>query len=259
MTKMKKNKMSYAGGMLFCLLAFSSCLGDTATQLTMANQTGVVTTELPSAGKAVYVKGGGVISSEDFQTANVAEGQCILFDYSIDYGAAENADGGASLGYMTATIYDNTITTVDRWPLQSVLSDTSRTLPGELVLSNLQARTAYIRGMLFLFAEIANHPTVQQDSFVLSYNAQQPVGADGVHELYLRAIRTVAAPDSVRGERMIIPCAFSIGSFVDSVARANRADEVSFRINYAASFGLDSLRVNFDPTDILTVSVTGQE
>ena len=133
----------------------------------MANQTGVVTTELPSAGKAVYVKGGGVISSEDFQTANVAEGQCILFDYSIDYGAAENADGGASLGYMTATIYDNTITTVDRWPLHSVLSDTSRALPSEQLLSGLQARTAYIRGMLFLFTEIADHPTVQQDSFGL--------------------------------------------------------------------------------------------
>ena len=83
---MKKNKMSYVCGTLCCLLAFSSCLGDTATQLTMANQTGVVTTELPSAGKAVYVKGGGVISSEDFQTANVAEGQCILFDYSSDIG-----------------------------------------------------------------------------------------------------------------------------------------------------------------------------
>lgn len=55
---MKKNKMSYVCGTLCCLLAFSSCLGDTATQLTMANQTGVVTTELPSAGKAVYVKGG---------------------------------------------------------------------------------------------------------------------------------------------------------------------------------------------------------
>lgn len=256
---MKKNKMSYVCGTLCCLLAFSSCLGDTATQLTMANQTGVVTTELPSAGKAVYVKGGGVISSEDFQTANVAEGQCILFDYSIDYGAAENADGGASLGYMTATIYDNTITTVDRWPLHSVLSDTSRALPSEQLLSDLQARTAYIRGMLFLFTEIADHPTVQQDSFSLSYNARQAVGSDGVYDLYLRSVKTMAAPDSVRGESMIIPCAFSIGSFVDSVAQANGTDEVSFRVNYAASFGLDSLSVNFDATDVLTVNVNEQE
>lgn len=256
---MKKNKTGYVCGTLFCLLAFGSCLGDTATQLTMANQMGVVTTRLPSAGKAVYVKGGEVISSEDFQTANVADGQCVLFDYSIDYGAAENADGGASTGYLTATIYDNTITTVDRWPLHGVPADTSRALPGELPLSNLQARTAYIHGMLFLFAVIANHPTVQRDSFVLSCNAQQSVGADGVHEFYLRAVRTVAAPDSVRGNSLIVPCAFRIGNFVDSVAQANGAEKVSFRINYARSFGPDSLTVNFGATEPLTVSVTGQE
>lgn len=256
---MKKIKMFYAGGMLGCLVVLSSCLGDAATQLTMANQAGVVTTQLSSAGKAVYVKGGDVISSEDFQSANVADGQCILFDYSIDYGAAVNADGGAAQGYMTATIYDSTITEVEQWVLHSVLSDTTRALSGELLLSSLYARTAYIRGMLFLFTVISDHPTEQQDSFSLSYDAHRQVGADGVHELYLRAIRTVAAPDSVSGESMIIPCAFRIQSFVDSVAQADGTEEVSFRINYARSFGLDSLTVNFGTSDVLTVSVSGQE
>lgn len=258
MRKMKTGKILYINGTIFSLLAFGSCLGDTDTQLTMANQMGVVTTELPAVGKAIYVKGGDVISSEEFQAANVENEQCILFDYSINYGAAENADEGAALGYMTATIYDNTITDISQWQLYSTLTDTTRAERGELVLSELQTRTAYIQGMLFLFVEISNHPTTQQDSFSLSYNPAHPAGDDGVYELYLRAVRMVSAPDSVRGSSMIIPCAFRIESFIDSVAQAKGTEEVSFRVNYATSFGLDSLSVHFDASDVMTVNIQGK-
>ena len=98
----------------FCLVMLSSCLGDPATQLTMANQAGVVVTGY-GPGKAVYTKGDVVVSSDDFQKANVENGECILFDYSIDYGTANNMGAGTDTSYIEAVIYENTISEVRRW------------------------------------------------------------------------------------------------------------------------------------------------
>ena len=136
-------KKGLYGIVVLCLLMFSSCLGDPATSLTMANQAGVIATNV-GPGKVIYVKGGEVISSESFQKANVEDGECILFDYSINYGATENVDGGSSIGYMNAIIYENTITEVGRWDIYSTLSDTAKVKTNELMLSSLQARSAYI-------------------------------------------------------------------------------------------------------------------
>ncbi|MFQ9022457.1 MAG: hypothetical protein ACLR6J_16810 [Parabacteroides merdae] len=44
------------GVLAFCLVVLNSCLGDPATQLTMANQAGVVVTGY-GPGKAIYTKG----------------------------------------------------------------------------------------------------------------------------------------------------------------------------------------------------------
>ena len=79
---MEMRKTVLYGVLAFCLVVLNSCLGDPATQLTMANQAGVVVTGY-GPGKAIYTKGDVVVSSEDFQNANVENGECILFDYSI--------------------------------------------------------------------------------------------------------------------------------------------------------------------------------
>ena len=140
------------GVLAFCLVVLNSCLGDPATQLTMANQAGVVVTGY-GPGKAIYTKGDVVVSSEDFQNANVENGECILFDYSIDYGVANNMGAGTDTSYTEAIIYENTISEVNRWNFYNTLTDTSIVAKDELLLSSLQARSAYIRGNLFLFTE----------------------------------------------------------------------------------------------------------
>lgn len=242
--------------MALCLVVLSSCLGDPATQLTMANQTGVVATNMGSAGKVIFVKGGDVISSEEFQNANVEDGECILFDYSIDYGLAENADGGANTGYMTATIYENTISNVPQWRLFDTLADTLAVDKNELLLSSLQDRSAYIRGNLFLFTEIGNHTAGQRDSFALSYDPEQTLDSEQVYSLYLRTIRTES--DSAKAQTMIIPCAFNIQDFVDKAAGKSSNGEVKFRVNYASSFGKDSLSINWKSSNVFTINPTGK-
>ena len=242
------------GVLAFCLVVLNSCLGDPATQLTMANQAGVVVTGY-GPGKAIYTKGDVVVSSEDFQNANVENGECILFDYSIDYGTANNMEQGRipvilrllSMKYdLGGSIVGTSIIT---------LTDTSVVAKDELLLSSLQARSAYIRGNLFLFTEISNHPTNQVDSFSLSYNPDQLLGDDNIYSLYLRTIRIKA--DTTRGESMIIPCAFNIEDLVKEAGK-NNSDELKFRINYAYSFGKDSASINWKSSDVFTIDLSGK-
>ena len=246
-------KKGLYGIVVLCLLMFSSCLGDPATSLTMANQAGVIATNV-GPGKVIYVKGGEIISSESFQKANVEDGECILFDYSINYGATENVDGGGAVGYMNAIIYENTITEVGRWNIYSTLSDTAKVKTNELMLSSLQARSAYIKGNLFLFTEIKNHDVNQRDSFALSYDPLQRLDADQVYSLYLRSF-SLNEP-SQTSQTMIVPCAFDIKDFVNTVSVKNGTDEVKFRINYVSTFGKDSLSIVWKSSDIFTINLS---
>ena len=118
---MEMRKTVLYGVLAFCLVVLNSCLGDPATQLTMANQAGVVVTGY-GPGKAIYTKGDVVVSSEDFQNANVENGECILFDYSIDYGVANNMGAGTDTSYTEAIIYENTISEVNRWNFYNTLT-----------------------------------------------------------------------------------------------------------------------------------------
>ena len=194
---MEMRKTVLYGVLAFCLVVLNSCLGDPATQLTMANQAGVVVTGY-GPGKAIYTKGDVVVSSEDFQNANVENGECILFDYSIDYGVANNMGAGTDTSYTEAIIYENTISEVNRWNFYNTLTDTSIVAKDELLLSSLQARSAYIRGNLFLFTEMSNHPTNQVDSFSLSYDPDNLLGDDNIYSLYLRTIKNKGGHDKRR-------------------------------------------------------------
>ena len=242
------------GVLAFCLVVLNSCLGDPATQLTMANQAGVVVTGY-GPGKAIYTKGDVVVSSEEFQNANVEDGECILFDYSIDYGTANNMGAGTDTSYIEAIIYENTISEVNRWKLFNTLTDTSIVAKDELLLSSLQSRSGYIRGNLFLFTEMSNHSTTQIDSFSLSYNPDRLLGDDKVYSLYLRTIRIES--DTTKGQSMIIPCAFNIEDLVKD-AEKNNSDELKFRINYASSFGKDSASINWKSSDVFTIDLSGK-
>lgn len=243
------------GVLAFCLIVLSSCLGDPATQLTMANQAGVVVTGY-GPGKAIYTKGDVVVSSSDFQNANVEDGECILFDYSIDYGTANKMGTGTDTSYTEAVIYENTISEVSRWNFYDVLTDTAVVAKEELLLSSLQARSAYIRGNLFLFAEMSNHPANQVDSFSLSYDPTKLLTDDKIYSLYLRTIR-IKADTTTSGESMIIPCAFNIDDLVKE-AEKNNSDELKFRINYAYSFGKDSASINWKSSDVFTIDLPGK-
>jgi hypothetical protein len=243
---MKKNLLY--GILAVMLSVLSSCLGDPATNLTLANQTGVIST---NPLKSIYVKGGDIISSTDFQTSTFDEGECVLFDYAIDMNQGPITQDGIS--YRTATIYNNTITKINQWPIRNELGDTITPTTNELSLSLVQSRFSFIKGKLFLFTEIANHKTAQVDSFSLSYNPAQQLGNDVTYDLYLHTIRQKT--DSTTGSAMIIPCAFDIQSFVNNATGKdnNGTKQINFRINYVSSFNNDTTKCVWKSSDIFTI------
>lgn len=242
-----KKKVVYSVFAL-CLLILSSCLGDPATSLTLANQAGVVSTQ-PL--KVIYVKGGDVISSEEFQKANVDNGECVLVDYSIDMGLAPNTQDGVT--YKPATIYENVLYEVPQWVMFNSLGDTVQPVKNELTLSQLQTRFAYIQGRLFLFPEIANHQTTQIDSFSLSYNPAQQIGEDKIYDLYLRSIKLFA--DTLKKQTLIIPCAFDIQKFINSAqaVEASGQQVVKVRLNYVSAFNKDTTKLMWKSIDNINI------
>jgi hypothetical protein len=111
-----------------------------------------------------------------------------------------------------------------------------------------------IKGNLFLFTEIKNHDVNQRDSFALSYDPLQRLDADKVYSLYLRSF-SLNEP-SQTSQTMIVPCAFDIKDFVNTVSVKNGTDEVKFRINYVSTFGKDSLSIVWKSSDIFTINLS---
>ncbi len=238
---------------VFGLLVLASCLGDPATNVTLSNAAGVVKIGGGKQEKVIHVKGGQIISSDDFQKAEVEDGECILLDYSIDYGAGENANGGAQNGYLTATIYTQRMTKVDKWKLSAALSDTVSVQTNEQTISSLQTRCAFIEGNLFLFTQIANHTENQVDSFSLSFNPNQVSGSERIYELYLRSI--VKTQENAKGSAMIIPGAFDIQELVKKAGgTVSNPQEIKFRVHYVSGFAKDSTQCIWQTSDIFTIN-----
>lgn len=238
---------------LFCLFSIalmllSSCLGDSATSFTMSNAAGVV--DYTEGGvKLIHVKGGEAVSSKEFQQVQIDDGTCILFDYSIDYGSGDNVDKGKEKGYMTATIYENTIWEVPQFPMAGQLVDTTAVLDREMSVYGMQERFAYIEGKLFLYLELTNHTAMQVDSFSLSYNPAQQLDKENVYDLYLRAINK-EKNEGDESRNMLVPCSFDIKDFVD---QSIKDKTVKFRVNYVSGFNSDTTACKWKATEIFTI------
>lgn len=254
-TKMKKIVIY---GLSVMGLLLTSCLGDPATSLTMALQPAVVQLEPV---KVLCVKGGDKISSTDFQKKSVADGECFLVDYSIDMGAAENAEGGKANGYYTAII--GPYTNVSKWPLFTNLTDTLGVEPNELSVSVVHDRRAYIQGEFFLFTDLAGHLESQVDSFSLSYNPDQAmVGDSRIYDLYLRVMKVKEGQEQTEAT-LFTANAFHLEDFVNEASAKETPDKdgkrtVNFRINYVSGFNSDTTQCIWKSSNVFTIDVLNQ-
>jgi hypothetical protein len=212
-----------------------SCLGDSGQKIAMGNYPGVVMKRNDSI--KIHLKGNDVVYSSRIN-ATLEDGDCVIIDFSLDYGLPENSDSGRTKGFYTVDI--SAITPVPGQSMRSLLTDTSGVLPNEHTIASVQQRNAFILNRFFLFTE--HRADTLPLYFDLSCNPEQ-IATDGVYDLFLRVTKNIES--SAAAQPAIQYNAFDL---TDLSNRAN--DSLRFRINYVQSFNRDSTQINWGVTPV---------
>jgi hypothetical protein len=231
---MKKHSVFYL--LIFAALGFiTSCLGDSGQKILIGSYPGVVLKRNDSA--KIYLRGGDVIYSSQ-ASASVDDGDCLIVDFTLDYGRPENSDSGRAKGFLTVDAI--TMTPVPSRQLLNVWTDTSVVLPAEHVLSSIQERHALIQNRFFLFSEHRNnsYPLL----FELSYKPDQE-RTDRVYDLFLR-IRHEGEPAAAA----LPALQYNAFDLTDLRNREVGQDSLFFRIHYVQGFNKDSTQINWTST-----------
>lgn len=194
-----------------------------------------------------------VVSSADFeQRTELKDGDCCEVDFKTNF-KDELASG----------VYDADIFNYDSvavWPMRQTLTDTSKTLVKERVVSLNIAKSIYLEGRFFLQTQHAIHQADQKDIFDLSYNPEQKVEVDEdgnrIYNLYLRVSQEGGTGDSIS---WIKTTAFTIDDFLDKAKAAESAEgknTVNIKINYVTGFNEDSTACEWGATEMFTLRVT---
>ncbi|MDR2118378.1 MAG: hypothetical protein LBP25_02420 [Tannerellaceae bacterium] len=229
-------KYSVCGVLFPLILSFvTSCLGDGGQTISLGNYPGVVVKRNDSV--KIHLRGNDVVYSP--QTSGVDDGDCVIIDFTLDYGKPENSDSGMAKGFLTVDI--SSLIPVQSWPAQSVLTDTSVVLPGEHTVSSIQQRSAFILNRFFLYTEHRSDD-MSPLRFELSYDPNQAV-SDRTYELFLRVSKSTEAPPAAQ---MQVQCnAFDL---VDLSRR--ETDSLIFRINYVQGFNKDSTQMTWGSSPV---------
>jgi hypothetical protein len=225
---------------LFCaaltlLSLVTACLGDSGQKVSMGNYPGVVIKRNDSV--KIHLRGNDVVYSPRIATS-VDDGDCVIIDFSLDYGRPENADSGRIKGFLTVDV--SNVSLVPRQEMNTSLTDTSLMLPNEHTLASIQQRNVFILNRFFLFTE--HRGDTLPLHFDLSFDPEQ-VPADKVYDLFLRVTKNTEAPAATQPN-------IQYNAFNLTDLRNRETDSLIFRINYVQSFSRDSTQINWGVTPV---------
>ena len=225
----------------YCILSVlslslvTSCFSDGGQKVNLGNYPGVVVKRKDSA--YFHLKGNTVVYSSK-ANSGVDNGDCVILDFTLDYGLKENADSGSVRGFYTVNI-TKTIP-VPNYDLLVEKTDTSALLPNEQIISSIQQGNTFILNRLFLYT---NHPVDTLPlNFALSYNPQQTT-TDHVYDLFLRVSHKTDA--AVGTQPTVQYNAFNL----EELSR-KETDSLFFRINYIQSVNKDSTQLLWKSSDV---------
>jgi hypothetical protein len=196
----------------------------------MGGYPGVVVKRNDSA--KIYLKGHDVVYSSRINS-NVNDGDCVIIDFSLDYGIPENSDSGRTKGFFTVDI--TRITPVSGQDILTTLTDTSVVLPNEHTIASVQERNAFILNRFFLFTE--HRDDILPLHFELSCDPNQQK-TDGIYELFFRVTKITEATPAVQPN-------LQYNAFNLADLSKKETDSLIFRINYVQSFNKDSTQINW--------------
>lgn len=212
--------MMLLGACLWAALAVS-CLANGGQQVSLNNYPGVVSVRNDST--YIYLKGGDVIYAAS--GGNAADGDCVIANFTLDYGLSQNADSGRIKGFLTANITG--LTSVPQHNLQTTLGDTSSIRADERAVGVLSLN-AFIRDYFFLFT------THAADSLPLNFDlsCNPHPAADGAYDLFLRVN---AQTDQNKASQPTTQYnAFNFGALGEGT------DSLRFRLHYVTGFSGDT-------------------
>jgi hypothetical protein len=230
------NKNASFGVIFALLLSFaSSCLRESGQKISMSNYPGVAVKRNDSV--KIYLKGNDVVYSPRINS-NVGDGDCVIVDFSLDYGIPENSDSGMTKGFLTVDM--SSVEFVPNHNLQKELTDTAILLPGEHTIAAIQQRNIFILNQFFLFTEHSADTLPLR--FELSYDPYQTV-TDKVYDIFLRVTKIAESQSAPQPKTQ-----YNAFNLVDLANR--ETDSIFFRINYANGFSQDSTRISWAVTPI---------
>lgn len=237
-----------------CIL-LTSCMGESGNVVTFGVQPGVVQLQ-PE--KVICIKGGDLITYQGLdKQEDIKEGDCCLVDFKLNFSSKENENADVYTVEMLKYV------PVEKLPLYPTLTDTSKVLTHEQVVTPNIKVGAYIGGEFFLYVQYHGYQENQEDSLSLSYNPEQKVVVDGeglrIYDLYLRAFKIRSGEGGT--SNITEPYAFTIKQFVNDAVEKEKEEgqsSVNFRLNYVQGFNNDTTRANWTTSDVYTLYFSGR-
>ncbi|MCC8197383.1 MAG: hypothetical protein LIP06_02090 [Tannerellaceae bacterium] len=239
------NRQSIVFSFLSFLLIFSSCLGDEGQRIGIGSQAAVLdldgTPTMYIGGKEITNHINRVYAS-NLESISGETGDCYIIDFVLDLGAEENKDVIENQYY---TVENLTYTSVNRWSVRSELTDTVNIRENEILLSSIQNRYDYIRGMFFLYIA---HSIPDSITDVIDYEMsfapdQEPTTDPPVYELFLRATeREKESADNARTNPDIN--AYNLNTFINTFINKTPDDTLRFTVIYPKNFNQDTTAIS---------------
>lgn len=239
--------------MAISLILLASCMGTDEDKQKFGAQIGVVQLE-PE--KCIHISDGEAIYATALDTMDLKAGDCCLLDYVKDYSTKEVGYGYAK--YQAQILKYDPVRVLE---LSPSLTDTTRVLDKERILSFSLLRCAYFKGRFFLFTELSDYVDGETSLFDLSYNPKQgavvEAGDNRVYNLYLRASKG-NVEEGQRGSRYTIPVAFDLEQFVEEASAMEKSaglDTLKFKFNYPRNFNVDTTACIWTTSDLFTMPI----
>jgi hypothetical protein len=228
----------FCGCIAACTLMLSSCLETGTQNYTGSNIPGVIRFDIKNMKTVIdanYFYPFGFYDPK-IETMGFTEGDCIMFDYSVNLESQENANYQAN-GVIHGTLAG--LSPVDLYYCSASMTDTTTLLDKEQPIAyamDANMGWSVVANKLFLFSDF-KYFTDQKTEWSMSYRPELIAEDDGygkhVYSLFLRAALRVEgkAPELTT----VVANAFDIGRFIEIItAQEKRAGSTAayIKINY---------------------------
>lgn len=234
---MKSKDLIYGLLLLFFPLFMASCLDEGGNEITLASQPAVVKLGANNT-KMLMLKGGDRILSETLNNnAEIEIGDCGLADFVLDYSDPLNINSKEDSMY---TVKSLKFEKIDKAQLQSTLSDTSRVMSGEKIVTAIREKSLLMENNLFLFTEHTMKFDLGEINFSYDKSSAPTVeqGGSRVYTIYMRIVG-----DSINTQKEIKYNVLALDSLLVNQAGLEQTagvDSINFRIKYLSAIKSDS-------------------